>query len=71
MVRSLLALCPALSFVLTPGRPTPPLGGCHPSWWASTAFASASRQTLNGHDCLFDLFALLAQFEQHLCDVHF
>ena len=59
-----------LWLVLTPRRPTSSFGCRHPRGWPSTAFASASRHTLKGHNRLFNLFTFLPQFAQHLHYVH-
>src|SRR5579859_2831401 len=43
----------------------------HPGRRPSTTAASPSRQTLQAHNCLFELFAFLTQFRKDLCYVHF
>ena len=49
--------------VLAAGRPATLLdltGRCHPRGWTPTPLAVSSRKTLQHHDCLLDMFKLLA-----------
>jgi hypothetical protein len=60
----------ALGPILASGRAASALDLRHPSWWPSTASTAASCQPFQRHDRFFDLFAFLAQFGQHLVNVH-
>jgi len=62
-----------LWLVLAAGRPATLLdltGRCHPRGWTPTPFAVFSRKALQHHDCLVDMFTLLAQVGEHFKNVH-
>jgi hypothetical protein len=40
-----------------------------PGWWAAAAATATTSQPFKSQDCLFNLFALEAQFRQHFIDV--
>jgi hypothetical protein len=65
--------CFVLGFVCATRRPAPPLScgcRCHPGRGAPATFPQPPRQAFENDYSFLDLCALLAQFSEHLQDVH-
>lgn len=59
-----------LGFVLTHRRPSTLLHSCNPSRRATAPSTTTCSQTFEGYDRFSDLFPFLAQFGEHLADIH-